>query len=57
MAAHQLTVDAYAIQHPGKPSAQSIQSVCVHLISLYASLEREIGSALFRVVDKTLDAG
>ncbi|MGH9624098.1 MAG: DUF5946 family protein [Bryobacteraceae bacterium] len=45
MAAHQLTVDAYAIQHPGQPSPQSIQSVCVHLVSLYASLERDISFA------------
>lgn len=46
MAAHQLTVDAYAIQHPGTPSPQSIQSVCVHLVSLYASLEQEVPAAL-----------
>jgi hypothetical protein len=39
MAAHRLTVDAYAVQHPGKPSKQSIQSVAVHLISLCAVLE------------------
>jgi hypothetical protein len=39
MAAHRLTVDAYAVQHPGRPSAQSIQSVAVHLISLHAVLE------------------
>lgn len=36
---HQLTVDAYAVQHPGTPSPQSIQSVAVHLISLCAVLE------------------
>ena len=33
-AAHRLTVDSYAVQHPGQPSAQSIQSVGLHLISL-----------------------
>ncbi|MCL2384082.1 MAG: DUF5946 family protein [Oscillospiraceae bacterium] len=33
---HRLTVDTYAIQHPGQPSRQSIQSVNIHLISLYA---------------------
>ena len=38
--AHQLTVDAYAAQHPGTPSRQSIQSVAVHLVSLYGLLER-----------------
>ena len=31
---HRLTVDAYAIQHPGVPERRSIQSVNVHLISL-----------------------
>lgn len=36
---HRLTVDAYAVQHPGRPSAQSIQSVATHLISLCAVLE------------------
>ena len=37
---HRLTVDAYAAQHPGTPSKQSIQSVAVHLIGLYAMFER-----------------
>lgn len=37
---HQLTVDAYAAQHPGEPSPQSVQSVAVHLIGLYLQLER-----------------
>jgi hypothetical protein len=36
---HRLTVDAYAIQHPGRPSSQCIQSVAGHLISLCAVLE------------------
>lgn len=39
MANHRLTVDAYAVQHPGRPSPQSIQSVAAHLISLHAVLE------------------
>jgi hypothetical protein len=39
VAAHHLTVDAYAAQHPGTPSPQSIQSVAVHLISLSLQLE------------------
>jgi hypothetical protein len=34
-----LIVDAYAVQHPGVPSAQSIQSVAVHLVTLYGILE------------------
>jgi len=37
---HRLTVDAYAVQHPGTESSQSIQSVAVHLISLYAIIEK-----------------
>lgn len=31
-----LLVDAYAVQHPGQPSPQAIQSVAVHLLALYA---------------------
>jgi len=37
---HTLTVDAYAAQHPGKPSPEVIQSVAVHLVGLYVILER-----------------
>lgn len=37
---HRLSVDAYAVQHPGKPSPQTIQSVAVHLIRLCLLLER-----------------
>ena len=36
---HKFTVDAYAVQHPGRPSPQSIQSVGVHLIRLCLMLE------------------
>jgi hypothetical protein len=36
---HRLTVDCYAVQHTGRPSAQSIQSVAGHLVSLCAVLE------------------
>ncbi len=39
---HRLTVDAYAVQHPGEPNPQSIQSVALHLISLYCVLERSV---------------
>ena len=35
---HRLTVDTYAIQHPGEPGRQSIQSVNIHLINLHAIL-------------------
>lgn len=41
-ALHRFTVDAYAAQHPGQPSPQSIQSVAVHLIRLCLLLEQEL---------------
>jgi hypothetical protein len=41
---HRLTVDAFAAQHPGVPSRQSIQSVAVHLIGLHLVLERGAGA-------------
>ena len=37
-----LIVDAYAAQHPGVPSPQSVQSVAVHLITLHGVLERNV---------------
>jgi hypothetical protein len=42
VAVHRLTVDAYAVQHPGVESRQSIQSVAVHLIRLYLFLEKNL---------------
>ncbi len=36
---HRLTVDAYAVQHPGSTDRPSIQSVGVHLIRLCLFLE------------------
>lgn len=44
MAVHRLSVDAYAVQHPGSPSRQSIQSVGLHLIRLCLLLERGLDS-------------
>lgn len=44
-AAGQLTADAFAVQHPGQPSAQSIQSVALHLMSLCLMLEREVSTS------------
>jgi len=41
---HRLTVDTYAVQHPGTPSRKTIQSVGGHLISLHLMLERGIDS-------------
>jgi hypothetical protein len=34
-----LCADAYAVQHPGTPGPQAIQSVALHLVSLYGQLE------------------
>jgi len=36
---HRLTVDTYAVQHPGTPSPQSTQSVAIHLLRLCLILE------------------
>lgn len=36
---HQLTVDAYGVQHPGEPERRSIQSVALHLITLGMVIE------------------
>jgi hypothetical protein len=57
---HRLTVDTYAIQHPGKPSRQSIQSVNTHLISLYLVLEKRLDGvqatqAIGRVLEHASD--
>jgi hypothetical protein len=35
-----LSVDAYAVQHPGVPEPRAIRSVAVHLMSLCLVLER-----------------
>ena len=35
-----MAVDAYAVQHPGTTDRRAVQSVAVHLISLYHVLER-----------------
>ncbi len=37
--------DAYAAQHPGKPSDQAIQSVAVHLLVLHGVLVRGVDPA------------
>ena len=39
-AIHRLSVDCYAVQHPGSPTPQTIQSVSVHLLGLHCVLER-----------------
>lgn len=42
---HQLSVDTYAVQHPGVPERRSIQSVGLHLmtLSLFLGTGAEIG--------------
>ena len=45
---HGLTVDAYAVQHPGQPSMQSTQSVYAHLLRMYYFLEKEFNGKLAR---------
>lgn len=49
-ARHQLTVDSYAVQHPGRASSQSIQSVGLHLISLCLQLEQGADSIRTREI-------
>jgi len=46
---NELIRDAYAVQHPGTPSMQAIQSVAVHLLTLYGVLVRGVrpGNALW----------
>jgi hypothetical protein len=47
---HRLTVDSYAVQHPGSTDRKSIQSVGVHLIRLCLFLEHGL------TADKANDA-
>ncbi|MCB9832834.1 MAG: hypothetical protein H6807_10190 [Planctomycetes bacterium] len=42
MTVHRLTVDAYAVQHPGQDSPQAVRSVAGHLISLHAIFEHDL---------------
>lgn len=42
---HQLSVDTYAVQHPGVPERRAAQSVAVHLVGLCLMLERGRGAA------------
>ena len=42
MATHRLSVDAYAVQHPGGHSRQAIQSVGLHLARLLIQLDRPL---------------
>lgn len=42
---HRLSVDAYAVQHPGDHSRQAIQSVGLHLVRLCLLIERGLPPA------------
>jgi hypothetical protein len=45
---HRITVDVYAVQHPGRPERRAIQSVAVHLIALCLVLERGVATVKVR---------
>lgn len=60
MANHQLTVDAYALQHPGDGHAERAarRSVYLHLIGLCAVLERELPPyRATRLIKKVAESG
>ena len=46
VATHRLSVDAYAVQHPGGSSRQSNQSVVVHLIGPFAVTSSAVANLL-----------
>lgn len=50
MKAHQTTVDAYAVQHPGKAQPRAIRSVWGHLASLYLQFERNVPADSARAI-------
>jgi hypothetical protein len=52
---HRLTVDVYAVQHPGRAERRAIQSVAVHLIALCLVLERGVATVKVRgLMDRVL---
>jgi uncharacterized protein DUF5946 len=54
---HRMTVDVYAVQHPGLPERRSIQSVAVHLIALCLVLERGVATVKVReLMGRVLEA-
>ena len=42
---HRLSVDTFAVQHPGGSSRRAIQSVGLHLARLYLQIEKEVSPA------------
>ena len=54
---NRLLIDAYASQHPGVPSPQSIQSVAVHLLALHGYFVRDVAPEhLLRLRQRALAA-
>ena len=51
---HQLTVDAYVVQHPGEPERRTVQSLALHLITLCLVLERRADPAAGPTVHRRL---
>jgi hypothetical protein len=49
-AVRQMCVDAYAVQHPGTPNPQAIQSVALHLLSMRRYLVEGLPIVPLRVV-------
>jgi hypothetical protein len=54
MTAHRMTVDAYCAQHPGKPERRTIQSINVHLVGLFLTVERDTSGDFARNAIGTL---
>lgn len=50
MSIHALTVDAYALQHPGKDNPQAVSSVYVHLHSLHGFFAQDVALAHLPVI-------
>jgi hypothetical protein len=42
---HQIIVDTYAVQHPDGDDRRAVQSVGIHLMTLYLFLERDVDPA------------
>ncbi len=51
---YRMSVDVYAVQHPGTPSPQSIQSVAVHLMRLCFVLERNGMAAAQEMIESAV---
>ncbi|MFI5242093.1 MAG: DUF5946 family protein [Gemmatimonadales bacterium] len=53
---HRITVDSYAVSHPGTPERRAIQSVNVHLVSLYCVFEQRLpGKQATKIIKALVD--